>query len=140
MFCSECGTENQDNANYCISCGQKIGVSTEVQKTTTPVENNQNQNKIWKSVGPFMFGSLRFVRGFCGLLFALQIPPILSAAISWSQQPDAVTGVMVAILLVKVIAIIVFGGLFFLLRNLINRLHIKINGIPHPALVKRWSL
>ena len=86
-----------------------------------------------------LVGLLRFVRGFCGILFFTQIAGLFSG-LTWPQQPDAVTGHMLALLLIKVVAIAIFGGLFFLLRNLINRLYIKRNGIPHPALVKQWSL
>lgn len=32
MFCSECGTQVSDNANFCFNCGAKINASSENQK------------------------------------------------------------------------------------------------------------
>lgn len=87
-----------------------------------------------------MFGLLRFIRGFCGFLFALQIIGLLPV-LTWLQQPDAITGGMWAQVLIKAIALVLFGWLFFWLRGVINRLHTKKHGAPHPALTeKKWAL
>jgi F0F1-type ATP synthase assembly protein I len=29
VFCTHCGTENEDDAEYCVKCGAKLTVSTE---------------------------------------------------------------------------------------------------------------
>ena len=34
IFCPNCGTKNADTANFCIKCGTKLPVSTEVDKYT----------------------------------------------------------------------------------------------------------
>ena len=87
-----------------------------------------------------MFGLLRFIRGFCGLLFVMQIVGLLPV-LTWLQQPDAVTDDMWAQVFIKVLALALFGSLFFGLRSIINRLHIRKHGVPHPALAeKQWSL
>lgn len=87
-----------------------------------------------------MFGLLRFIRGFCGLLFGMQIVGLLPV-LTWLQQPDAVTGGMWAQVFIKVLALGLFGWLFFGLRSIINRLHTKKHGVPHPALAeKKWAL
>jgi hypothetical protein len=86
-----------------------------------------------------MFGFLRAVRVICGLLFALQIVGLLPV-FSWTNQPDAITAGMWAIVFIKVVLMAIFGGLFFGLRTLINHLHSKKHGAPHPALVKVWAL
>lgn len=86
-----------------------------------------------------MFGFLRFIRGFCGFLFAMQIIGLFPV-LTWLQQPDAVTGNMLALVFIKVVALVIFGALFFWLRNLINRLYTKKHGIQHPALIKQWAL
>jgi len=86
-----------------------------------------------------MFGFLRFVRGVSGLLFGMQIVGLLPI-LTWLKQPDAVTGSMLALVFIKVIALVVFGALFFGLRSLINWLYTKKHGTPHPALAKMWAL
>lgn len=86
-----------------------------------------------------MFGFLRFIRGFCGFLFAMQIIGLFPV-LTWLQQPDAVTGNMLALVFIKVVALVIFGALFFWLRNLINRLYTRKHGTQHPALIKQWAL
>lgn len=87
-----------------------------------------------------MFGVLRFVRGVFGLLFGLQILGMLPI-LSWLQHPESVTGNMAALLLIKVLAALVCGALFFGLRALINRLYLRKHGVAHPTLAnKRWAL
>lgn len=87
-----------------------------------------------------MFGILRLVRGSCAFVFGMQIVGLLPV-LKWLQQPDAVTGGMWALVLIKVLAMALFGWLFFALRGLINRLHTKKRGVPHPALAdKKWAL
>ena len=87
-----------------------------------------------------MIGLLRFIRGFCGFIFGWQVLGLLPV-LSWVQQPDAITGSMVAVLLLKLVALVVFGSLFFALRRLINHLYEKKHGTPHPVLTeKKWAL
>lgn len=87
-----------------------------------------------------MFGFLRIVRAIAGLLFCLQIIGLLPV-ITWLQDASAVDGKMLAFLGFKVFLALVFGAIFFGMRSLINRLHIKKDGTPHPALAnKRFAL
>lgn len=86
-----------------------------------------------------MFGILRFIRGFCGFIFAMQIVSLFSA-LSWLQQPSAITGNMLAMLFIKLIALVIFGAAFIYGRKGINYLYNKKHGIPHPSLATKWSL
>jgi len=90
--------------------------------------------------GVMMFLLLRLIRGFCGFVYVMQffgLYPVLT----WLQQPDAVTGGMWAQALIKVLTLVLFGWLFFWLRSVINSLHTKKHGVPHPALAeKKWAL
>jgi hypothetical protein len=88
-----------------------------------------------------MFGLLRFIRGVCGFVFAIQVIHVIEAA-AWLTKPEAVgvdMGKFFALLLVKVIFLAVAGFLFFWLRGFINRLHTKKHGTPHPALAEKKS-
>ena len=86
-----------------------------------------------------MFSFLRFIRGFCGVLFVIQIIGLLPV-ISWLQQPDAITGKMLAQVFIKMIVLAFWGAIFFGMRYIINWLYSKKLGIPHPALQKKLAL
>lgn len=87
-----------------------------------------------------LFNLLRIIRCFCGLIVVLQLIQLFPV-LTWVTQPQAVTGNMMAILTIKVAAMIVFCGLFFGLRWLINHLHVRRYGVPHPTLaLRKWAL
>lgn len=90
-----------------------------------------------------MFAFLRIIRGICGFFFAMQILQLVEAA-TWLAKPEAAgvdMGKFLALVIVKVVVLVIAGGLFFWLRGLINKLHTKKSGVPHPALAeKRWAL
>ncbi len=87
-----------------------------------------------------MLGFLRIIRIFCGVIFAMQIAGLLPI-FTWLQQPSAIPAGMWVLVAMKISAMVLFGWLFFALRSLINRLHTKTHGIPHPALAeKKWAL
>jgi apolipoprotein N-acyltransferase len=87
-----------------------------------------------------MFGLLRFIRGFCGFCFALQIFGLFPV-LTWLQNPGAVTSGMWAHVFIKIIFLALFGGLFFGLRKLLNKLYFKKYGGLHPILGDRkWAL
>ena len=86
-----------------------------------------------------MYLLLRIIRGIVGAIAGWQVIGLLPVA-GWVQNLGAVTSAMWAIFVLKLVLLLVFGGLFFALRLLINRLHVRFQGSPHPALVKRWSL
>ena len=90
-----------------------------------------------------MFGLLRIIRGVCGFIFALQIFQVIEA-VAWLFKPEAAgvdMGKFFALMLFKVTFLVVSGLLFFWLRGVINKLHMKKSGRPHPALAeKKWAL
>lgn len=91
----------------------------------------------------FMFGLLRLIRAMCGFVFAIQVIHVIEA-VAWLSKPEAIgvdMGKFFALLLFKVIFLVAAGLLFFWLRGLINLLHTKKNGRPHPALAdKKWAI
>ena len=86
-----------------------------------------------------MYILLRLLRGFFGFIAAWQVLGLLPV-FSWLQDIDAVNGNMMAILVVKILAMGMSFGVFFILRTLINKLHMKRHGTQHPALIKKWAL
>lgn len=91
------------------------------------------------SAASLRFAFLRCARGFCGFVFGWQILGLLPA-LTWLQQPSAVTGKMILLVFIKVVFLAAFGALFFGLRTYINRIHTKECGVPHPALTNRWAM
>ena len=100
-----------------------------------------------------MFGVLRAIRGFVGLFLLFSIAdvanpildiintPLKKASVTDSMWFDLFNTQSVSQnFTIGVIAIIVFLVLFIGLRKLINSLHEKQNGEPHPSLVKTWNL
>ena len=90
-----------------------------------------------------MLGLIRFIRGICGFVFALQAFHVIGA-FTWLATPEANDvdlGKFFALLLFKLIFLAVSGFMFFWLRGVINKLHTKKHGTPHPALAKKkWAL
>ena len=91
-----------------------------------------------------MFFALRVVRGIFGAVFALQILQVLEALLLLVTNYEAVNadiGKYFALLLIKTVVLAVAGFVFFWLRKLINNLHEKKYGEPHPSLAtKKWNL
>lgn len=87
-----------------------------------------------------MFGLLRIVRAIAGLGFLFQLIGLLPV-LTWLQDTSAVDGKMIAFLGIKILLALVFGAIFFGMRMLINWLHVKKDGKPHPVLAnKRFAL
>ena len=86
-----------------------------------------------------MYSTLRIIRGIVGFIAGWQIVGLLPI-IGWLSNLEATNGGMWAIALLKALVLLVFGGIFFGLRALINKLHTKQHGIPHPAMTGKWSL
>jgi len=85
-----------------------------------------------------MFFTLRVARGIFLVLLAMQVL-LLLPALSWLQQPSAVTGNMLAMFSLKSILVIVLGALFVLLHKQANKFYFKKNGADHPAITKIMS-
>lgn len=87
-----------------------------------------------------MFGLLRAIRCVIGVLFVFQLVGMLPV-LTWLQNPEAIGGHHVVQLVIKILAAVIFGALFFGMRSFINWLHQKKHGTPHPALaVKKFAL
>lgn len=87
-----------------------------------------------------MIGLLRVMRGIVGFFVVLQIFGVV-IILTWLQQPNLPTGYVLGQFIFRIVVLLMFGGLFFGLRSIINRLHTKKHGVPHPTLAeKRWAL
>ena len=85
------------------------------------------------------FGLLRLLRGTVAIFFVLQIIGLLPV-LTWFSNPHVISDDMWIQLVIKIVAFIVFGLLFFALRILIHRLHNRWYGSPHPTLTSVWAL
>lgn len=82
---------------------------------------------------------LRFIRGGCGFIFGLLVISAASSVVSFALQPGSTK--VAATFFFALIPLLLFRALFFALRRLINYLHTKKHGVPHPALAKsNWAL
>jgi len=86
-----------------------------------------------------MYMLLRVVRGLFGFIFALQIVGLIPV-LSWFSDPSAITGALLAKVIIKLIALALTGCVFIYSRKAINALHTKFKGEPHPSLLGTWSL
>lgn len=135
----------QPNGDSRKATSDRFAVSADTQSSilSSPSPSSSEHSPQYQRGGEksaqLLFAFLRIVRGICGFLFVLQVVGLLPV-LTWLQQPSAVPLGAFAQVLVKVVALLLFAGLFFGLRNLINRLHTKRRGSPHPALVKTWAL
>jgi hypothetical protein len=91
-----------------------------------------------------MFIALRIIRGLFGLIFGYQLFGIIGLPIAiinaTAQNPGVAINRMEIFgwLIVKLITAAIFGGLFFGMRSIIQRLHMKLRGAPHAALSGKW--
>ncbi len=80
-----------------------------------------------------VFGPLRIVRalfGLAGVAYAL----VGCSSINKASELGLEVGI--ERLAVAFVCLAVFGGM----RRLINRLHLRRHGVPHPSLKSDWSL
>ena len=59
---------------------------------------------------------------------------------SWLSNPGAITGNMMVVVAIKLVAMVVTGCIFLYGRRVINSMHTKSKGEPHPSLTGVWSL
>lgn len=85
-----------------------------------------------------MYMLLRIIRVLFGFVAFWQIFA-LYPIIGWIPHISQVTGQVWALVVLHVVVFVVFAGLFIGLRVLINKLHTKQYGHPHPALAKFMS-
>ena len=86
----------------------------------------------------FLIGLLRFIRGVAGFVGAGEVAILLNALNRSGATATSAAGQ--APLPVQVAIVVAAFALFFGLRALINRLHARANGAPHPALKHAWNL
>ena len=72
MFCSSCGSKNDDSATFCISCGCNLSTGSSGNPSGTPSNNPSGQaqsaDMIQPSVPPKSAGLAAFLSFlFCGL-------------------------------------------------------------------------
>ena len=115
MFCKHCGTEAQENAEYCINCGAKLEEeqSTPQPNTYTNQQYTQptNPNKInGMSIAGFI---LSFFGGILGLVFSI-------LGYNQAKREGTSTGLGLAGIIISVIMMVIsfaisaFYGTFLL--------------------------
>lgn len=112
---------------------------TKNDENSTPIEPRKRNpdNKSFIERTSFLF--LRLFRGIVGFIFGWQVIGLLPV-LTWVSNPSAITGNMVAMVVLKVVVMIIAGGVFFGVRKYIHWLHKHWYGIPHPALSKAMAL
>ena len=101
-----------------------------------PKERNLENKSVAESSS---FLLLRLFRGVVGFVFGWQII-LLFPILTWFSNPSAITGNMIAMVVLKIVIMVVTGVVFFGLRKYIHWLHKRWYGIPHPALSKAMAL
>jgi hypothetical protein len=76
----------------------------------------RNSLKAGRKMHTFLYGFLRVLRAFAGVVAVSAVPNL------------------------NLFGIVIFGAAFFALRNFINWLHTRQRGTPHPALKNVWGL
>ena len=83
----------------------------------------------------------RVVRGLIGFLILMQLFGLLINLLWLLPQPGPAPEYGIGSLLYRLALLLLSGGWFFGLRRIINRLHFKKHGVPHPALADQpWAL
>lgn len=87
-FCSNCGSENQSDSKFCVSCGEDWGSITnnnnsEAVKTTNNYVNNQNSNQI-KPSNHLVWGILTTLLcclpfGIVSIIYATKVDTLFSS-------------------------------------------------------------
>ena len=101
-----------------------------------PIERNP-ENKSFIESASFLL--LRLFRGIVGFIFGWQVIGLLPV-LTWVSNPSAITGNMVAMVVLKIVMMVMTGVVFYGMRKYIHRLHKHWYGIPHPALSKTMAL
>lgn len=94
-----------------------------------------------------MFGMLRFIRGFFGLLAILMTGTIFNfihdlggiALVLDRWDKFVETGLFYTWVSYMFIALI-SAGIFYILHKIINRIYHSKHGVPHPSLKNLWNL
>ena len=118
------------------SVGWFLSKVDENTQTATPKERNP-ENK--SAVEAISFLLLRIIRGIVGFIFGWQVIGLFPV-LTWFSNPSAITGNMIAMVVLKVVIMLITGAMFYGVRKYIHWLHKRWYGIPHPALSKALAL
>lgn len=61
MFCSKCGTQIQDNANFCFNCGNPVGGNAYQQPNTTQSSDAYQQDDVYEEVNVYQQNATKTV-------------------------------------------------------------------------------
>ncbi|WP_425431748.1 zinc-ribbon domain-containing protein [Halobacillus alkaliphilus] len=77
IYCSACGAKNNQEANFCVSCGKSLNQATEVEKDNKPTSsaNDISSNNVSKESS-----NLYLILGWVFSVISLLFIPILFAA------------------------------------------------------------
>jgi len=77
MFCSKCGAKNEDNATFCVSCGNKFttpAIQGAPQTSSQPIQLGQ-KNATVAAILNFLFPGIGY--WYWGFQKVATIPPVL---------------------------------------------------------------
>jgi len=120
-YCSKCGAPNEDNAQFCVKCGNKFNVQPDsnrnVKVVTMSIEaynnlikllNDEKKNSLYDMIVGFISGTFLIAIGVLGLIIMNNIQ---------SQNPNydytSIHYLMVAALAIGVMAFLFGMGGFF---------------------------
>jgi len=120
----------------CPACNQSLVIPTPPAEPPILRAAPRNQSKNRSSA----IGIVRWIRAFVGFFFWLQILGMLPV-LTWIFSPTDISGEMIGMLFMKIATASIFWAVFYGLRILINDLHYRRYGSPHPILSrKKWAL
>lgn len=83
-----------------------------------------------------MIGFIRFIHGVFGIFFLLQLFG-LAVSLIFLNRSSEYNGIV--FFMMRILALLVSGGIFFWLRTIINRLHVTRFGVPHPRYMSKQA-
>jgi|TARA_R100001530_G_scaffold115087_3_gene82038 hypothetical protein len=99
-----------------------------------------DRGEIGKDSGGFMLNFLRVIRAFAGLLFLAGIAGIIAQLGFNILHVDILMRSSVIVIMVGTLFAAFWLWVFLGLRYVINEIHEKEQGKPHPSLTKIWHL
>lgn len=88
----------------------------------------------------FVYFMLRAIRALCGFVALVNVAGLISALPSLGEAIEIDAGKTMALILLKLFIVGISVGGFMLMRYLVNLVHTKAAGSPHPSMAKAWNL